>query len=214
MLLRKRWRDILTIMHNKLLVGVVSIFFAFVLFAPHKALVNAAPTPAPTVLSTPASMEDTTAMEGTDAEQKQEYMLPYPGMLPDSPLYGLKQVRDWILDKLIVDPLRRADFNVLQADKRLSMGVALMAKGNPVLAEAVVSKGEKYLNSAVYGLVARKTEGREVPAYMVERLTRSLAKHTEVLTTLASQSEGAVKEGFQGSLALVTKLSSELTKLQ
>ncbi len=56
---------------------------------------------------------------------KVEYNLPYPGILPDHPLYFLKQLRDKILDFLITDPVKKAEFYILQADKRLSMGIAL-----------------------------------------------------------------------------------------
>lgn len=153
---------------------------------------------------------------GVDApvEEKPEYVLPYPGVLPDSPLYAIKRLRDWILDKLIVDPMRRAEFNVLQADKRLNMGIFLIAKENPALAEEVVSKGEKYLNSAVYSLIALKNEQKEVPTYMVERLERSLEKHEEVLTGMVANAKEAQKAGFEGSLKLVTKLQEELGKLK
>lgn len=160
-----------------------------------------------------ATAEDATlAVE--PVEEKPEYVLPYPGVLPDSPLYAVKRLRDWILDKLIVDPFRRADFNILQADKRLNMGIFLIAKGNAVLAEDVVSKGEKYLNSAVYSLIALKNEQKEVPTYMVERLERSLEKHVEVLTDMVKSAPEAQKAGFEGSLKLVTKLQEELAKLK
>lgn len=137
-------------------------------------------------------------------DQSPAYTLPYPGILPDHPLYILKQIRDGILDRLIVDPLRKAEFHVLQADKRLNMGIALVEKGKGTLAETTVSKGEKYMERAVSGLSTFKSTGRPVPASLIDRLTRSMEKHVEVLTDL----------GFTESLAFVKKLQGEVEKLK
>src|SRR5438309_421306 len=47
------------------------------------------------------------------------YQLPYPGMLPDNPLYFLKVIRDGVWSFLLSNPLKKADFDLLQADKRV-----------------------------------------------------------------------------------------------
>ena len=51
------------------------------------------------------------------------YPLAYPGILPDNPLYPLKMLRDRIVFFLINDPFKKAEFNLLQADKRLGAGL-------------------------------------------------------------------------------------------
>lgn len=137
-------------------------------------------------------------------EEKSEYLLPFPGILPDHPLYFLKQVRDGMMDRLIVDPLRKAEFHVLQADKRLNMGVVLLGQGKETLAETTISKGEKYMERAVSGLSAFKSTGRPVPASLIDKLTRSMEKHVEILE----------KTNFTGTLGFVKNLQSELEKLK
>lgn len=137
-------------------------------------------------------------------EEKSEYLLPYPGILPDHPLYFLKQVRDGIMDRLIVDPLRKAEFHILQADKRLNMGKLLVEQGKGTLAESTISKGENYIERAAHGLAAFKSTGRSVPASLIDRLTRSMEKHVEVLGDL----------GFTGPLEFVKNLQSEVEKLK
>lgn len=137
-------------------------------------------------------------------EEKSEYLLPYPGILPDHPLYFLKQIRDGIMDRLIVDPLRKAEFHILQADKRLNMGVVLLEQKKETLAETTISKGEKYMERAALGLSAFKSTGRPVPPSIIDKLTRSMEKHVEVLE----------KTNFTGTLALVKKLQSEVEKLK
>ena len=48
------------------------------------------------------------------------YLLPYPGMLPDNPLYMLKAMRDRVINFLIADSQKKAEFYLLQSDKRLN----------------------------------------------------------------------------------------------
>lgn len=143
-----------------------------------------------------------------------EYQLPYPGLLPDHPLYVLKAIRDRILDMLIVDPVKKSELYILQGDKRLQMGLLLFDKGRGALGEQVISKGEKYMHQAVYDLLAQKTSGKPVPGYLTDRLERSLAKHAEVLGTLITRAGEPEKSGLSGSLELVGTLRDEVPKLK
>src|SRR3989344_5431146 len=63
--------------------------------------------------------------ETPEIKKSVEYNLPYPGLLPDSPFYSLKSLRDKIVSFLISSPLKKAEFNLLQADKRLNAGLYL-----------------------------------------------------------------------------------------
>jgi len=145
---------------------------------------------------------------------KVEYNLPYPGIGPDHPLYVLKAARDWLLDKLIVDPVRKVEFYILQGDKRLQMGINLIVKNKNTLAEQVVSKGEKYQVKAVAALAALKKSGTLIPGYLLDRLENSLAKHVEVLEEQIAKAGGPEKFGLQGSLELVKQLQAEVVKLK
>src|SRR3989344_6985739 len=73
----------------------------------------------------PSSEEYDYGVTATDSatDQVEEYTLPYPGILPDNLLYPIKVFRDRIVSFLISDPLKKAEFNLLQADKRLQAGV-------------------------------------------------------------------------------------------
>jgi len=50
-------------------------------------------------------------------KQSIDYTLPYPGLLPDNPLYPLKMIRDRIILFLINDSAKRTEYYLLQADK-------------------------------------------------------------------------------------------------
>lgn len=146
--------------------------------------------------------------------EKSKYALPYPGILPDHPLYFLKNLRDVILDKLIADPVRRAEFNLLQADKKLQMGLGLLNKGNEKLGFDFLNKAEKHMETSIYGLVNYKASGKEVPGYMVERLVDALGKHLEVLQDFLINAKAEQKQTIDEVYKLAQKLQGELGKLR
>jgi hypothetical protein len=146
--------------------------------------------------------------------QKVEYALPYPGILPDHPLYFLKRLRDTILERLISDPIRKAEFYLLQSDKRLQMGLMLINNGKGNLGESTISKAEKYMEQAVTGLSQYKKGGSIVPPYIVERLEKATAKHQEVITDLLGKVNEKEKSGLQGSMALLREITASLESLK
>jgi len=125
------------------------------------------------------------------------YELPYPGLLPDNPLYSLKALRDRIVGFLISDPIKKTEFDILQADKRLSVGIYLFDEGQTkyTLSESTISKGENYFNEAIRSLVLAEKEGRDVSG-MALHLKMSLSKHDEVIKDLAQKTTGKLKEKF------------------
>lgn len=149
-----------------------------------------------------------------DLTKKSEYVLPFPGLLPDHPLYFLKNFRDFLLDKLIVDPIRRSEFYLLQADKKLAMTIVFIEKGNIVRAEDVLAKSGKHMEQSIGGLLTLKSQGKEVPGYVVDRITNALVKHEEVLTELLQKVQGNQKENFSAALSVVKKLQGEAGKLK
>jgi hypothetical protein len=148
------------------------------------------------------------------AETKIDYALPYPGVLPDHPLYFLKRVRDAILEVLIMEPVRKSEFYILQGDKRLEMGVMLVEQKKFALAETTVSKAEKYMEKAVVGLTTYKTNGGVVAPYVIEHAQKAVAKHMEVLGELLVQVPDAQKNGMTSSIELTTKVQQEAKALQ
>ena len=166
------------------------------------------------VQAKPQTPTVTEALVGAAMETKDDYLLPYPGILPDHPLYFLKALRDRILEGLIVDPLRKAEFYILQADKRLNMGLFFNTQGKSTQMEEVISKGEKYMEKAVSGLVALKTTGVQIPASIIDRIEKSLVKHTQILEGLIVQGNESQKAGLTQSLELIQRLQGELGKLK
>jgi hypothetical protein len=132
---------------------------------------------------------------GTSAEvgmKKPEYPLPFPGILPDHPLYFIKRFRDQMMERLIVDPVSKAKFYILMADKHVQMAVLLSEKGNTVLAGIMATKAEMYLGQAYEKLMTLKGSEKELPGFMVEHLFNSATKHVEVLTGFSDKTKDVV----------------------
>lgn len=77
------------------------------------------------------------------------YRFPFPGtVLPDHPLWFLKAARDKIWLLMTPDPYKKAELNLLFADKRIGAAKILFEKKKYNLGIATLSKAEKYLEMA------------------------------------------------------------------
>jgi hypothetical protein len=136
-------------------------------------------------------------------EQKVEYTLPYPGILADNPLYIVKNLRDKIMEMLIADPIKKVEFYILQSDKDVNAGMFLAAKAKGTLALSAVTRANTTTGTAIALADSLKTQGRELPAYVVERLQNSLAKHEEVVRDLLNSAADAQKAGYQNAITVI-----------
>ena len=159
------------------------------------------------------AQESTQSAASNAASQKVDYQLPYPGILPDSPLYFLKVTRDRIYGFFISDPLKKAEFDLLQADKRLNVGVYLFAKDKKELAESTISKGENYFDDEIKNLRLAKQQGMEIN-YLVSNTSRSLKKHAEVLSQLKKQTKGSLKKKFEVLEKRILDLEKQVDQLK
>ncbi len=145
---------------------------------------------------------------------KVEYALPYPGLLPDNPLYFLKAIRDRIVGFFISDPLKKADFDLLAADKRLSAGIMLFAKGKSrdQLAQSTISKGENYFEQAISEAIQAKNQGEDNKDILA-RLYNSSLKHQEVIKSLEDKSSGNLKDEFKTLEQRTEKFQNQVKSL-
>lgn len=110
-----------------------------------------------------------------------EYELPFPGkILPDSPLWALKALRDKVWYKVTANPLKKAELALLFADKRLSSSVTLFESKETGVALSTLSKGEKYLELSVEMEKKARDEGFDTAAFLSRLATASL-KHRQVI---------------------------------
>lgn len=145
-----------------------------------------------------------------------DYTLPYPGILPDNPLYPLKAFRDRIVSMLIADPVKKSLFDLLQADKRLQSAVYLLYTNDTrhlELAKSTISKGENYFEEAVSQLEVARKRGRNV-SVEIRQLHLAARKHEEVLTGLKAQVSDKEKESFSSYIQRIKHVERMLETLQ
>lgn len=112
---------------------------------------------------------------------KIDYYLVSPGrVLPDSPLWPVKAVRDRIWVWITTDPTRKAELYLLLADKRLGASKTLFEEGKPELGFSTLTKAEKYLESASNKERENRGKGIETTEFL-QKLAKASLKHFEVM---------------------------------
>lgn len=152
---------------------------------------------------------DLSASQSSEVET--DYQLPYPGLLPDSPLYFLRILRDRVVGFLISDALKKSEFDLLQADKRLNAGITLFNKGKISLAFSTISKAENYFGEAIDRMGEAKIQGKNI-SDMEGRLRNSLKKHEQELKNLSEKASAKFKQDFDNELKRVTGFEKRLSQ--
>ena len=156
--------------------------------------------------NSPRAAEETFVMSATESAAV-EYYLPYPGILPDSPLYPLKALRDRVRLWTTFDEGRRADLELMYADKRINAAAALFEGNKPSLGVSTASKAEKYLEQAVSRTLEQRGEGEDVKSRLLS-LKNSSLKHLELLKNFLDDSSGEDRQTLEEAMR-TTQLSLE-----
>lgn len=106
------------------------------------------------------------------------YMLAYPGMLPDNPLYKLKIIRDKIAILLISDPKAKIQFYLLKTDKGIAAADMLVKKNKVALAKETALKAENNYTLITYEVKKIKWDVTEKE---FRKLEKAGLKHQDVL---------------------------------
>lgn len=142
-----------------------------------------------------------------------DYTLPYPGILPDHPLYFIKVLRDRILIWFTKDSVKIVEFEILFADKRLRMGQILGENGKGDLAITTISKGEKYLQKAVDSYKVVLKDSKEDANTLYDKLSKSAAKHREIIEEMMAKDTRRRGE-WQKIFDLLNEIQEEIRKLK
>lgn len=129
------------------------------------------------------AQESTSSADISPTPAFAEYQLPYHGILPDSKFYFFRTLRDRIVSLLIATPIKKVEFDLLQADKKVSAGVALVSKGKLDLAESTISKGMNYFEDAIANVQEADKQGINTKN-VIDRMYLASGKHVLVLTLL------------------------------
>ena len=146
-------------------------------------------------------------------QDKIEYNLPYPGILPDHPLFFFKKVRDKILELTTRDSLKKAELYLLFSDKRIAMAMVLLKNGKDKYALTAFRQGEDYFFKIPKLLEMSKKQGVSASSDFIQRLKLSNAKHKEVGETLLKDLPQGQNETINESLIINEKIKKKLEKL-
>jgi hypothetical protein len=157
---------------------------------------------------------DETAGASTSARKTIEYAMPYPGLLPDSPFYSIKMVRDRFVEFLISDPLKQAEFDLLQADKRMQAGIYLMNKDTKKanLSLSTIAKGQQYFKKSLTDAAQAKKQGHPIKTFS-SKLHLSAQKHAELLHSIEKKIPANEVGYYKKITAETTKLTQEASAL-
>lgn len=166
----------MTIM-KKIILLLSFVLFVFLIFSP--------------LVLAQADEEDVASpsTESTDSAEKIEYQLPYPGMLPDHPLYKLKVLRDKILLFLIRDSLKKAAKHLHMADKEFFMALKLVEKGKIPLAQHTAFKAEHHMTLLTTELRQGISSGRNLDLGFLGKARQAALKHQEVLDGMMAKTD-------------------------
>ncbi|MBI4097723.1 MAG: hypothetical protein HY426_01670 [Candidatus Levybacteria bacterium] len=170
------------------------IFFIVLITSPVYAKTGLAPTESIPIPTQSLSPSPTPVMI--------DYQLPYPGILPGNPLYSLKMIRDRIMEFLISDPLKKSNFYLLQADKRLASSLMLFEKGEEKLGQTTLSKGQKYLEKSLDKAIEAKESKKDI-GDIFARIKNSATKQKQEIEKLGAKSKD-----------MEQKLKGDLLKIQ
>lgn len=135
----------------------------------------------------------------TSSRYSSSYAFPWPGMLPDNKLYKLKVARNKVIEKLIIHPVKKVEFDLLMADKLIYSSTLLMAKGEVELAKETALKGENYYSILVQDYNRALLENKKIPPVLDKKITKAAAAHQQVFKTLENAARGDDKKAFQAA---------------
>jgi hypothetical protein len=125
-----------------------------------------------------------TALSDEKTNNEVNYIFPYAGrVLPDSPFWRLKALRDKVWYFISPSPLKKAELALLFSDKRLVAAKELLEDNKIDLAISTLTKGEKYLETAVEQEIIARSEGFDTSLFLNKLILSSL-KHREIIENL------------------------------
>lgn len=144
----------------------------------------------------------------TLSQEKVEYNLPYPGILPDHPLFLLKKIRDKVLELTTRDSLKKAELYLVFSDKRVAMALSLAKSGKEKMTVTAYSEAEEYFAKIPPLLAESKKQGVSASSEFILKLKLSNAKHREIGGSLLRD----LPQGLSGEINKSIDLNQQLKK--
>jgi hypothetical protein len=142
-----------------------------------------------------------------------DYTLPYPGILPDSPVYIVKTIRDKLATFLISHPVKKAEFSRNLSDKQIASALTLAEQKKDItLIETSLREAENYLRIALSKTREAKIQGIE-SADSLKKLMNANRKHLEVISDIEKKVKKEDKEIIGEIKKNLEQLGGEIEKM-
>lgn len=113
------------------------------------------------------------------------YYMPWPGILPDNPLFFIKTIRDKIVETLISnDHIKKIEFDLIEADKTIYESKLMGDKGKFYLAKKSALKGENYFTKLVTDYKWAYWYKVSIPKSLDNKINNASIKHRQVFSDL------------------------------
>jgi len=124
----------------------------------------------------------------SDSAKTSDYQLPYPGLLPDNPLYFLKIIRDNLTSVFISKPLDKASFDLLQSDKDVEASYLLIIReqGKGDLALKTYAQSQDYFEDAIKQTLNARKQGYSIQDTS-KKLQAANKKHVQMLQSIGGE---------------------------
>ena len=140
-----------------------------------------------------------------------DYVLPYQGkILPDSPIWFMKVVRDRIQLFFTKDNVKRSELNLLFSDKRLVSSKILFEREKPELASSTLEKAEKYLEKAYEEEKTAREDGKDTTNLVLKIANASLKHRVEIEEAILPLVPADLKPEIIKSLDYSKRIYNEL----
>ncbi|OGG00961.1 hypothetical protein A2153_02590 [Candidatus Gottesmanbacteria bacterium RBG_16_38_7b] len=112
-----------------------------------------------------------------------DYHLPYPGILPDHPLYSLKRFRDFLLITFNRHPLKKVELYLLFSDKKIAMSSDLLDKRKFDLTVDTLRESQSDLLKSA-GVLLSSSQKNILPEGLADKVELAAKKHQEVIKNI------------------------------
>lgn len=133
-------------------------------------------------------------------DDRVNYELPYPGILPGNPLYSVKSVRDSMMQWMMRDNIKKATLRLQISDKHARGAQMLLKDKDYDRAEQILIDGEEMFEKAIEDALNAKEQGASPTSEFKNKLKTSNLKHKEVISDILKSIPQNERDGFKKSL--------------
>ena len=141
------------------------------------------------------------------------YDLPFPGILPDHPLYILKVARDKTKLFFTRDSIKKINLLLLYSDKKINMAQPLSDRGRWDRSSRIAFEAEEDFGKMIDVMNVSKKQGASATADFIKKAKVSNQKHKHIIESLIGKMPQGERVNIENALKLNNKMKGKLNKM-